>query len=177
VIQLSELHTNRLRLVAATVELFDAELEHPGLLAPLLGVAEVEEWPPTGSDEDRDAVELFRSQLVADRAAEGWNSYYVCWGDALVGNGGYLGPPTEGVAEIGYAVCPTWRARGIATEVVAALIDRASAFGLDRLIAHTRPDNAASIAVLMRNGFEEAASDERDHLRFVRSIAGVSRAR
>jgi RimJ/RimL family protein N-acetyltransferase len=168
----SALRTRRLRLVPATVELLDAELEHPGLLAPLLGVADVVEWPPAGSDYDRDAVELFRSQLLADPAAEGWNSYYVCWGDALVGNGGYFGPPTEGEAEIGYAVCLAWRARGIASEVVAALIERASAFGLARLVAQTLPDNAASIAVLMRNGFEEVATSDGDQRRFVRSLAG-----
>jgi RimJ/RimL family protein N-acetyltransferase len=113
-----ELHTPRLRLIPGTVELFDADLDQPALLARLLGIAEVAEWPPADSDYDRGAVELFRSQLIADPNLEGWNSYYVCTSDALVGCGGYLGPPADGAAEIGYAVCRPWRSRGIASEVV-----------------------------------------------------------
>jgi RimJ/RimL family protein N-acetyltransferase len=167
----SEIHTPRLRLIPGTVELFDAELRQPARLARLLGVAEVGEWPPDGSDYDRDAVELFRSQLITDPNLEGWNSYYVCYTDALVGNGGYFGPPADGVTEIGYAVCRPWRCWGIASEVVGALIDRASALGLKRLVARTRPENVASITVLARNGFHEEISDQNDQLLFVRSLA------
>ena len=165
-----ELRTPRLRLVPATLELLDAECDEPGRLASLLGVTDIAEWPPAGSDYDRDVIDVFRSQLVADPTNEGWNTYYVCTDDALVGNGGYFGPPTDGVTEIGYAVCLAWRTRGIATEVVRALIERASAMGLFALVAHTRPDNEASIKVLVRNGFRQDASASPDHLRFVRPL-------
>jgi RimJ/RimL family protein N-acetyltransferase len=166
-----ELHTRRLRLIPGTVALFDADLDQPARLTRLLGVSEVAEWPPADSDYDCGAVELFRSQLSTDPGLEGWNSYYVCMGDALVGCGGYFGPPTDGTAEIGYAVCRPWRGRGIASEVVGALIERALSSGVDRLIAHTRPDNAASRTVLLRNGFLEDLSDQNEQVRFVRSLA------
>jgi ribosomal-protein-alanine N-acetyltransferase len=166
-----ELHTPRLRLIPGTVELFDADLDQPARLAGLLGVAGVAEWPPADSDYDRSAVELFRSQLIANPHLEGWNSYYVCTADALVGCGGYFGPPADGAAEIGYAVCAPWRGCGIASEVVGALIARAVASGVNRLIAHTRPENVASIRVLLRNGFREHRSDQHGQLLFVHSLA------
>jgi [ribosomal protein S5]-alanine N-acetyltransferase len=162
-----QLHTRRLRLIPGTVALFDADLDQPARLARLLGVAGVAEWPPADSDYDRGAVELFRAQLIADPSLEGWNSYYVCAGEALVGCAGYFGPPADGAAEIGYAVCRPWRGRGIATEAVSALIARALASGVNRLIAHTRPENVASREVLLRNGFREHLSDQSDQLLFV----------
>lgn len=166
-----EIRTRRLRLVAGTIELFDAELDHPARLTALLDVAEVGEWPPSGSDYERDTVELFRAQLVADPSLEGWNSYYVCLGDALVGTAGYFGPPVHGIAEIGYSVCQLWRGRGIATEVVGGLVGAAFTSDLERLIAHTEPDNAASIKVLTRNLFEPQAPDQDERLLFVRTLS------
>ena len=44
---------------------------------------------------------------------------------ALVGFGGWKGPPRGGEAELGYAVAPGRRGRGIATAVVAELVARA----------------------------------------------------
>jgi RimJ/RimL family protein N-acetyltransferase len=91
-------------------------------------------------------------------------------GEELVGNGGYFGPPTDSVTEIGYAVCRPWRGRGIASELVGALIDRARTSGVTRLIAHARPENHASIKVLTRNGFRENTSDRSDQLLFIRRL-------
>ena len=161
-----ELHTARLRLVPGTVELFDADPDEPERLAGLLGITDLSDWPPSGSDYDRDAIEVFRSQLLADPALVGWNSYYACWGDALVGCGGYFGPPAAGAVEIGYAIGRPWRRQGLASELVGALVARAAAGGVQRVVAHTRPDNAASMAVLAGNGFVEVAPDQPDHLRF-----------
>ena len=117
-----ELHTTRLRLVPGTVELFDADPDEPDRLAALLGVADLSDWPPSGSDYDREAIEVFRAQLLADPALVGWNSYYACWGDALVGCGGYFGPPAAGAVEIGYAIGRPWRRQGLASELVGALV-------------------------------------------------------
>jgi RimJ/RimL family protein N-acetyltransferase len=171
-----ELHTTRLRLVPGTVGLFDADLAEPDRLAALLGVTELSDWPPTGSDYDRDAIEVFRAQLLADPRLVGWNSYYACWGDALVGCGGYFGPPAAGAVEIGYAIGRPWRRLGLASELVGALLDRASSCGVERVVAHTRPDNAASKAVLAGNGFLEVVSDQSDHLRFERELTAARRS-
>jgi RimJ/RimL family protein N-acetyltransferase len=169
-----ELHTARLRLVPGTVELFDADPDEPDRLAALLGVSDLSDWPPSGSDYDRDAIEVFRAQLLADPALVGWNSYYACWGEALVGCGGYFGPPAAGVVEIGYAIGRLWRRQGLASELVGALVARAASCGVERVVAHTRPDNAASMAVLAGNGFVEVPPDQPDHLRFERELTSGS---
>ena len=72
---------------------------------------------------------------------------------ALVGNGGWKGAPADGVAEVGYAVAPERRRRGIATAVVRELVARARAAGLRLVIAHTLPQRSASTTVLDRCGF------------------------
>ena len=166
-----ELQTTRLRLVPGTVELFDADPDEPDRLAALLGVADLSDWPPSGSDYDREAIETFRAQLVADPALVGWNSYYACWGEALVGCGGYFGPPAAGAVEIGYAIGRPWRRQGLASELVGALVARAVSCGVGRIVAHTRPDNAASMAVLAGNGFVAVPPDQPDLLRFEREVA------
>ena len=168
-----ELHTTRLRLVPGTVELFDADPDEPDRLAELLGVTDLSDWPPSGSDYDREAIEVFRAQLLADPGLVGWNSYYACWGEALVGCGGYFGPPTAGAVEIGYAIGQPWRRQGLASELVGALVDRAASCGVELVVAHTRPDNVASMAVLGGNGFVEVLPDQPDHLRFERQLTSA----
>jgi len=83
---------------------------------------------------------------------------------ALVGWGGWKGPPVDGVAELGYAVAPARRGRGIATRVVRQLISRARDAGVDMVIAHTLPEESPSTGVLRRCGFvrtgEVAVSDD-----------------
>jgi [ribosomal protein S5]-alanine N-acetyltransferase len=72
---------------------------------------------------------------------------------ALVGFGGWKGPPDDGVAELGYAVAPARQGRGLATAVVRTLVDRARAAGLRAVIAHTLPEDNPSTSVLRRCGF------------------------
>lgn len=72
---------------------------------------------------------------------------------ALVGVGGWKGAPTEGVAELGYAVAPARQGRGIATSAVRALVTRARAAGVQVVVAHTLAETSASTSVLARCGF------------------------
>ncbi|MBV9007464.1 MAG: GNAT family N-acetyltransferase [Solirubrobacterales bacterium] len=76
---------------------------------------------------------------------------------ALVGNGGWEGPPEQGTAELGYAVAPSRQRRGIATAVVRELIQRASRAGLRAVSAHTLAEDNASTKVLERCGFTRTA--------------------
>jgi RimJ/RimL family protein N-acetyltransferase len=74
----------------------------------------------------------------------------------VVGDVAFHGPPAaEGpaVVEIGYAVVPGWRRRGVASRAVALLLDLAWTDGADQVLAGTDDDNAASQAVLRRTGF------------------------
>ena len=71
-----------------------------------------------------------------------------------VGGIGFHGPPgSDGAVEIGYCVTPTQRRQGIAGAAVAALIGVARQYGVGRLIAETEAGNAASVSVLVTNGF------------------------
>ncbi len=76
---------------------------------------------------------------------------------ALVGNGGWKGPPEDGVVEIGYAVAPSRQRRGIATSVVQQLVGRARQAGLRTVVAHTLAEENPSTKVLRRSGFERVA--------------------
>jgi [ribosomal protein S5]-alanine N-acetyltransferase len=76
---------------------------------------------------------------------------------ALVGNGGWKGPPVSGVAELGYAVAPARRERGVATSAVRELISHARVARLRTVVAHTLADTSASTAVLTRCGFTKVS--------------------
>src|SRR6187401_1449749 len=65
-------------------------------------------------------------------------------GGALVGNGGWKGPPVDGIAELGYAVAPACRNRGIARGAVAVLLAQARVAGLHTVMAHTLRERSAS---------------------------------
>jgi RimJ/RimL family protein N-acetyltransferase len=158
-----ELESARLMLVAATLEHVRTELDAPERLASLLGAEVSGDWP-TG-EYDRDAMEFFRERLeVGGEAAAGWYGWYAVRAAdadgprALVGAGGYFGPPDEdGRVEIGYSVLPGWQRRGYASELVQALVTQA--FGFPRVqlvVAHTTAENAASVKVLARCGFVQA---------------------
>ena len=85
-------------------------------------------------------------------AAWGPHLYFDADG-ALVGNGGWKGPPVNGSAEIGYAVAPNRQGRGIATAAVRIFIDQARSAGLQVVVAHTLARESPSTRVLSRCGF------------------------
>ncbi len=79
-----------------------------------------------------------------------------------------MGRPVDGTAEIGYSICERYRGRGFATRAVGALVGRAEAAGVPRLIARTTSSNVGSIIVLQRNGFAPATADPDGSLLFSR---------
>jgi RimJ/RimL family protein N-acetyltransferase len=82
-----------------------------------------------------------------------WLTHLLVEGGAVVGMGGFTGPPRDGEVEIGYQVAPACRGRGLATAAVGAWVARARAAGLDRVVARTEPGPCASTTVLGRCGF------------------------
>jgi RimJ/RimL family protein N-acetyltransferase len=72
---------------------------------------------------------------------------------ALIGIGGFKGPPVEGVVEIGYELAPAVRGQGRATAAATEMVDRARAAGCTLVTAHTLAEPNPSTAVLTKVGF------------------------
>ncbi|MCD4846876.1 MAG: GNAT family N-acetyltransferase [Candidatus Aegiribacteria sp.] len=169
-----KLSTNRLELIAATLDHVCAELEAPERLASLLNAQVEPGWPP--GEYDRDAQEFFRDRLKEGGVAViGWYGWYAvrCGSpyqpSVLVGAGGYFGPPSEeGEVEIGFSVMPAWQGLGYATEIAETLIENAfTDIQVQKVIAHTTPVNLASCKVLEKCGFRYVCrNEESDNNRF-----------
>ena len=170
-------HTPRLLLLAASRALLTAELHKPQYFPILLGAALPTDWPP--GEYDRAAMEYILEQLTAGgRTAAGWHGWYALRKAddtaprTLVGAGGFMGPPdAAGTAEISYSIAADWRGQGLATELVAGLVQQAEATGMVRqLTAHPDADNPAAQQVLLRNGFQAAGPAAGGRLRFERAV-------
>lgn len=174
----AELRTPRLILRPATVPLLRAELAGNRALAAALGAVVPDGWPP--GQHTLDAVRFFLSN--PHLLEEGWADYYVLAAATahspatLVCSIGYQGQPAGGRVEVGYSVVESWRRRGIATEAVGALVDRAREHGMRAVLAHALPHNAASIAVLTKSKFRPATSTREGELGFERLLFQVRRA-
>lgn len=80
----------------------------------------------------------------------------------VIGEIGFVGPPGGGAVMIGYAIVPSARRQGYATEAIAALSDWALAQPeVSEVRAQTLPDNEGSIRALLRAGFEETDGNEK----------------
>jgi RimJ/RimL family protein N-acetyltransferase len=153
------LRTNRLDIVASTPDHLNAELESTSKLGALLGATVPPDWSP--GEYDREAIEFFKARLEENPDAVGWYSWYAILRPSennaatLVGAGGYFGPPkSDGTLEVGYSVVSSFRGKGLARELLDALV--ANAFAdtrVTQIIAHTTPMNVASWRVLERCGF------------------------
>lgn len=155
-----QLETERLLLVASTLEIARAEARDRDELARILGAVVHPAWPP--SDYDQAARDFLLRSLEGKPDAYGFLAW--CWmarpegaGERpiLIGGGGFKGPPDDtGTVEIGYSIVPEYYGRGLATEAVGAMT--AWAFGhpaIRRVIAETLPELAASRRVLEKTGF------------------------
>jgi RimJ/RimL family protein N-acetyltransferase len=145
-------------------------LDDLAAFAAYLGVLLPQDWPP--GEYDRDAIRFFLEKTIeGGPEAVGWYSWYAFLKGsepaALIGCGGYLGPPDEaGCVEIGYSICEQWRGQGLAKELVQALVDCAWAQGAMKIVAHTGQENPASVAVLRGCGFQQTPGTEQGQLQF-----------
>ncbi len=69
---------------------------------------------------------------------------------------------------LGYAVRPSARRRGVATALVAHAARQGRARGLDRLVVTCAPDNVGSIGAILRNG--GVLQEQYWHERFERDV-------
>jgi RimJ/RimL family protein N-acetyltransferase len=107
-----------------------------------------------------------------------WNTHlFVHVADAaLLGLGGFKGPPAHGTVEIGYGIAPEYRHQGYATEGAAILVETARAAGVTTVIAHTLPEPNFSTRVLTALGFTQTSTvsdpDEGDVWRWELPLTG-----
>jgi RimJ/RimL family protein N-acetyltransferase len=127
------------------------------------------DWPTFGKQ-----LGYFEEAIRADPTLAGWATWVAIHLDegVLIGEGGYTGgPDADGAVEIGYAIVPSRRGAGYATEFARALVDRAFA---DPRVTTVRAttlaeggDSAASQGVLRNLGFTRGAEAEEEGMRVV----------
>jgi RimJ/RimL family protein N-acetyltransferase len=145
--------------VDGTLELLSAALEGRNALERSLGVSVAEGWE--GFPE---ALPILRASHEKNPEGDEWGSSFFIEleGPTLVGFGGFKGSPSpDGVVEIGYAIAPAFRRRGLATDAVAQMVQRAFAHVTVRAIdAHTLGHDNPSTRVLQKSGFRKIAEIE-----------------
>lgn len=162
-----EVSTGRLRLVALDPALARLEIEDKTAFFAEIGAQVESAWPPVAIDAPDLAERLESLSRSPDDA--GWGGWIILMGwtpgglDRAVGVGGFYGPPdAEGEIEIGYAMMPSFREQGLATEAVEGLLSWALKDKRVKMVkAHTLVHLLASQRVLEKTGFVPAqAADE-----------------
>lgn len=133
------MHTTGLKLVPQTLE------EVFAMVAAMT--------PSEKAELSADWLARLRASTSADPWTHGFSLVHRD-SDVVVGQGGFKGPPADGVVEIAYGVAADHQGKGYATEAARALTDYAFSSGKVRVVrAHTRPDPNASTRVLAKCGF------------------------
>ena len=143
--------SRRLNLVDGNLELLTAALADGAALEALLGVSVAEGW--AGFPE---ALPILCASYAKDPNGQPWGSLFFVDPQArmLVGFGGFKGPPSEGVVEIGYAIAPAFRGRGLASDAVTQMVQRAFEDAIVSAVdAHTLGHANPSTRVLEKSGF------------------------
>ncbi len=145
------IETNYLRLLPCELSHLETILKDKKELEPLLDVSVPKTWPVFPQ-----AMPYIYERLKSDPSSTGWWSYlFVHARDrVLVGEGGFKGKPDgSNTVEIGYAIIPEYRGRGLATEAAEGLVGWAFSHpDVSAVVAHTLPDGHHSIRVLEKLG-------------------------
>ncbi len=150
--------TPRLILVAATLDVQQAEFDDRHQFASRLNADVPPDWPPQYSDEA--SMRWVLDYMRAHPDHDGWTKWYFLLsrpgGRAVViGNGGFAGAAgDDGTVEVGYSIVEAHQRQGYAPEAVRGLVAWAFAhMHVKRVIAHTLPELKPSIRVLEKCGF------------------------
>lgn len=102
-----------------------------------------------------DAVTYLEQGPLASYATHGFGLYLVTLkqGGMPIGMSGLIKRPALDDVDLGYAFLPQFTGKGYASEAAQAVLTHGHiAFGLQRIVAITDPENAASIRVLEKAG-------------------------
>ncbi len=153
---LRTIESQRMMLVAASIELVDADLSGHDELAQLIDATVPDNWPPDLYE--RQAMQYAREQLSDAPGQVGWSFWYLLTrppeNRELLGICGFKGfPDQQGTVEIGYSVLHQNRCMGYATEAMGRLISWAFAHhNVMKVCAETLPHLRQSIRVMEKNG-------------------------
>jgi ribosomal-protein-alanine N-acetyltransferase len=151
--------TERLELIAVTLEFVQAEISDRSKLSQLLDACVPETWPPEFND--LETMSFFLRKLEANPEQVGWWGWYFVLNNqatnerALIGNGGFKGQPTsDGTVEVGYSILKEFQNVGYGTEAVNALVSWAFQHSnVQRVIAETLPELKPSQRLLEKCQF------------------------
>jgi RimJ/RimL family protein N-acetyltransferase len=126
------------------------------------------QWHPDYPRHD----DLGAAGLVRDGNPWGPRHIVRAFDGVVFGSIGFFGPPADvaGVpeVEVGYGLVDEARGRGVASEVLTALLAHLDGLGV-RVRASVKPENAANLRLLAKCGFTQLrGSDDEGHLVMVR---------
>lgn len=153
------IQTRRLRLLPARLSDFEAMGRGDEALGRSLGVAVANGWE--GDPQHREAIASGDGFLADNPDAAGWWTYLFVLDaeNLLIGVGGLKGRPQAGAAEIGYALAPEHRGRGLALEAARGLMQFAFTSPVVEVVrAHTLAEENASTRLLRRLGLQQAGA-------------------
>lgn len=156
-VDVPEIVTPRLTLIAVTAKTLDSEEAADGRLGDLIRCGVPDNWPPV--DWEPHVFEMLRAQFRRDPAQVGWHRYVGLIqpddGRTLIGSlGAFWRESAPAECEIGYTIVAPYEGRGLATEAAQALLGFLRGDGrLRSVVAHTFPRLAGSIRVLEKCGF------------------------
>jgi RimJ/RimL family protein N-acetyltransferase len=176
-----DLRVGRLRLVAITPEMLEAEREgRLDELGRLVRARLTSEWPPV--DWEPHVLEFILKQYAVHPETAGWHRYVVLsdvlglhldWGRGLARTlvgavGGF--PKSWGDVEIGYSTLGQYQRRGYATAAAQTLVDwLLMQPGVRSVSAQTFTRTPESIKVMERCGMiYDGEGDERSSVRYRR---------
>lgn len=147
------IETRRLQLHPCNLELLESAIASDNQFAEKSGFVITEGW-----SEFKDfALPYVISQISENPNSAAWWTYFPVLkeGNILIGSCGFKGSPDEnGQVEIGYEVATKYRSQGIATEIAEALVKHAFSHpSVNRVLAHTLPEENASVQILRKLGF------------------------
>ena len=151
--------TANLQLSPCELAYLEAIMRDKKELEQILGVKVPDDWPQMP-----ESLDYVHKALKADPTSPEWGYHlFVHARDrVLIGEGGYKGKPdAEGMVEIGYAIIPEYRRRGLAAEAARGLTDKAFSHAEVTVVqAHTLKDGTASINVLKKLGMKFVGTAE-----------------
>jgi RimJ/RimL family protein N-acetyltransferase len=141
-------------------------VDHAAAMVPVLADPSLYEFtggtPPT-----LDELTAHYTRQSAGRSPDGseqWLNWVVVLGEEPIG---YVQATVTGSeAEVAWVVSSAHQGHGYATEAAAAMVQRLTAAGVTRLVAHVHPDHAASARVAARLGLHPTGVVEDGEVRW-----------